>query len=76
MVERRGCLTLLPALIGDREGGGLRRLDSPVAVDTMVAGLVYRRDSFHSLPTFSLLEAFRQVAEAVRGHCLLTPRTS
>ncbi len=61
MVQRRDCLTLLPRFLVPADGNGdLVRLATVMPPGNIVGGLLYRRDSVHSLPALSLMDAFRR----------------
>jgi len=64
MVARRDSLTLLPRFMA--EGTELARMDTAMATGSIVGGIVHRRGTFHSLPAQSLIETFRQGAQALR----------
>ncbi len=65
LLETRDSLTLLPHFVIDRPGSDIVPLAGTFEEGALEAGLIYRRDSFHAVPAYSLLEAFRQGAAAI-----------
>lgn len=59
-------LTLLPHLVAQRNPGLFKPIDTVMPKRTIDGGIVYRHDSFHSIPTRSLIHAFRQGAVTLR----------
>jgi DNA-binding transcriptional LysR family regulator len=59
-------LTLLPHSIARRHPTLFQPIDTVMPKRVIEGGIVYRRDSYHSIPTQSLIRAFREGAEALR----------